>query len=221
MGVIIYAGDDSSFRKGDFIVMHSELTSPPTAPETTYILHCESFPLSMAKQWVDLVSYRLVVVPRKGCKGVKEGDNILIHASAKQKKESHTSPINALYKWGDRDRVWRAFRTTPLPLVAAFHLVNRIDSIENQRICSKARYWMDEVYHRAALVFGTTPNQLQVTWPKKKEKNDNEELHGFRDSDIYAETIVEHAPEVRNELRTIDRAPSSVKKRKEPVVEWL
>ena len=32
MGVIIYAGDDKDFRKGDFIVMQGEMTSAPTAP---------------------------------------------------------------------------------------------------------------------------------------------------------------------------------------------
>lgn len=219
MGVIIYAGDDKDFKRGDHIVMHGEITSAPTAPDTTYILHCESFPLSTAKQWLPVVEYRLVVIPRRGCKGITEGDGILIHSSARQKKENHTSNITALLKWRDRNRVWAVF-TTPMPLAEAFHRVNRPDEINTQRIVSKARYWMDEKYARAALVFSTNPTQGQVLWPKKKEK-DNEELHGFRESDIYASLIIQHAPEVRNELRTIDRAPSTVKKTKEAVVEWL
>ena len=220
MGVIIYAGDDAEFKRGDYIVMHGEVTSPPSAPDTTYILHCESFPASVAKQWLPVVEYRLVVIPRKGCKGIREGDGILIHESARQKKESHNAPINALFKWGDRNRVWKVFETTPMPLAEAFHKVNRPEDIETQRIISMARYWMEEKYARAALVFGTTGLQGQVTWPKKKPK-DEEELHGFRLSDIYAEVLIQHAPEVRNELRTIDRAPSTIKKTKETLVEWL
>ena len=219
MGVIIYAGDDKDFKKGDYIVMHGEISTAPTTPQTTFILHCESFPASMAKEWLPVVEYRLVVIPRKGCKGIKEGDGILIHSSARQKKESHTSNINALMKWADRDRVWSVF-TTPMPLAEAFHKVNRSDEIKTQRIVSMARYMMDEKYARAALVFGTKPSQGQVDWPKKKDKP-NEQLHGFRDSDIYAEVIIQYAPEVRNEMRKVDRAPSTIKKKIEPVVEWL
>lgn len=220
MGVIIYAGDDAEFRRGDFIVMRGEITTPPTLTDTTYILHCESFPASMAKEWLPYVGYRLVVVPRKGCKGIREGDGILIHRSAKESKQNHNQPINALFKWGDRTRVWKAFRDTPIPLAEAFHKVNRIGEIETQRIISMARYMMDEDYARAALVFGTKPTQQQVEWPKKAEKEE-EEVHGFRESDRYVHHILQHAPEVRNELRDIGATPSTIKKTKEPVVEWL
>ena len=65
MGVIIYAGDDRDFKKGDYIVMHGEISTAPTTPQTTFILHCESFPASMAKEWLPVVEYRLVVIPRK------------------------------------------------------------------------------------------------------------------------------------------------------------
>lgn len=221
MGVIIYAGDDADFKVGDFIVMHRELTSPPTAPNTTYILHCESFPASVAKEWLPHVAYRLVVIPRRGIKGINEGDGILIHKSAKQKKESFTQPINTLFKFSDRNRVWGMFQSTPMPLAEAFHKANRPQDIETQRIVSMARYQMEEKYARAALVFGTKGKQQRVEFPKKKEKKNEEELHGFRDSDIYAEILIQHAPEIRNELRTIDRAPSTIKKTQETLIQWL
>ena len=47
MGVIIYAGDDKDFKKGDHIVMYGEISSPPNLDNMTYILHCESFPASV------------------------------------------------------------------------------------------------------------------------------------------------------------------------------
>lgn len=220
MGVIIYAGDDTDFKRGEYIVMHREVSYPPTAPDTTYILHCESFPASVAKEWLPLIAYRMVVIPRKGIKGIVEGDGIIIHKSARQKKENFNQPMNALFKFSDRNRVWTVFQSTPMPLAEAFHKTNRIADIETQRLISQARYQMDEKYARAALVFGTKPSMSRVEWPKKKEK-ENEELHGFRKSDVYAEILIKHAPEIRNELRTIDRAPSTIKKTKEPVIEWL
>lgn len=221
MGVIIYAGDDTDFKKGDFIVMHRELTSPPTAPDTTYILHCESFPLSTAKEWLPLVSYRLVIIQRKGLKGISEGNGIIIHKSAKEKKDSFMQPINTLFKFSDRNRVWNVFQSTPMPLAESFHKVNRPMDIETQRIISMARYQMEEKYARAALVFGTKGKQDRIEFPKKKEKRNDEELHGFRESDVYAEILIKHAPEIRNELRTIDKTPSTIKKTKEAVIEWL
>ena len=220
MGVIIYAGDDEEFRKGEFIVMHGEMTSPPTAPEVTYILHCESFPLSMAREWGPLVEYRLVVIPRKGCRGITEGDNILIHKSAKVPKKNFNTPINAMLKWTDRNRAWKAMKVVPLALAEAFHRVNRVEGIEEMRTVSRARYQMEEESAKSALVFGTPPIHSSVTWPKKKSKDD-EIPFGFRASDEYAELIIKNAPEVRNELRTIGHTPSTVKKRKETVVEWL
>jgi len=220
MGVIIYAGDDTSFKRGDFIVMYGEMTSPPNLPDMTYILHCESFPASMAKEWLPYIEYRLVVIPRKGCKGIKEGNGILIDKSAKTKKENHNQPMNALFKWGDRARVWGIFKQSPMPLAEAFHRANRIDDIDTMRIVSDARYWMDEKYARAALVFGTKSSQAQVDWPKKKAVVE-ESIHGFRETDIYAELIVQNAPEVRNELRTVGKVPSTIKKTKEAVIEWL
>jgi hypothetical protein len=220
MGVIIYAADDADFRRGDYIVMRGEITTPPTAPDITYILHCETFPASMAKEWLPYVAYRLVVVPRKGCKGIREGEGILLHRSVNVRKENHNQPINALFKWGNRSRVWKAFASTPMPLAEAFHRVNRVDDIETQRIISLARYQMDEKYARAALVYGTKHSSLQVQWPKKKAKEE-EEVHGFRESDRYVHHILQHAPEVRNELREIGAIPSTIKKTKEPVIEWL
>ena len=154
MGVIIYAGDDKDFKRGEYIVMHREMTSPPTAPDTTYIFHCESFPLSTAKEWLPHVAYRLVIIQRKGLKGIKEGDGILIHKSAKQRKENHNQPINALFKFADRNRVWAVAKDLPMPLAEAFHRVNRTEDIDTQRIVSVARYQMEEKYARAALVFG-------------------------------------------------------------------
>jgi len=221
MGVIIYAGDDTDFKTGDFIVMYGEMTSPPTAPNTTYILHCESFPLSMAKEWAALVQYRLVVIPRKGIRGVREGDNILIHKSAKTAKNNYNSPINAMMKWGDRNRAWKSMKPVPLALAEAFHRVNRPQGIEEQRIVSRARYQMEEQYAKAALVFGTKPIHSQVSWPKKKAKDDGEIPFGFRSTDAYADIIVANAPEVRNKLRTIDQIPDTIKKRKETLLEWL
>tara|TARA_R100000808_G_C2153743_1_gene164295 strand:+ start:3186 stop:3854 length:669 start_codon:yes stop_codon:yes gene_type:complete len=222
MGVIIYAGDDKDFKTGDYIVMYGEITSPPTAPNTTYILHCESFPMSLAKEWAGLVQYRLVVIPRKGIRGVREGDNILIHKSAKTAKSNYNSPINAMFKWNDRNRAWKTMKPVPLALAEAFHRVNRPDGIEEQRIISKARYQMEEEYAKAALVFGITPipNDF-VSWPKKKADEDDSIHFGFRSTDVYADMIVQNAPEVRNKLRTIDQAPSTIKKRKETLLEWL
>ena len=218
--MIIYANDDSDFRKGDYIVMHGEMPSPPPATEVTYILHCESFPLSMAREWGPLVEYRLVVIPRKGCRGITEGDNILIHKSAKVPKKNFNTPINAMLKWTDRNRAWKAMKVVPLALAEAFHRVNRVEGIEEMRTVSRARYQMEEDYAKSALVFGTPPIHSSVTWPKKKSKDD-EIPFGFRASDEYAELIIKNAPEVRNELRTIGHTPSTVKKRKETVVERL
>jgi hypothetical protein len=220
MGVIIYAGDDKDFKKGDHIVMYGEISSPPNLDNMTYILHCESFPASVAKEWLPYVEYRLVVIPRKGCKGIKEGNGILIDKSAKIKKQNHNQPMNALFKWGDRARVWGVFQQSPMPLAEAFHKANRTSDIDTMRVVSDARYWMDEKYARAALVFGTVGEQGYVEWPKKKAVEE-EGIHGFRESDLYSSEIIQNAPEVRNELRTVGKVPSTIKKTKETVVEWL
>ena len=223
--MIIYANDDSDFRKGDYIVMHGEMTSPPTAPDTTYILHCESFPLSEARKWRDLVSYRLVIIQRKELKDPKaleKEDGVIIHKSAKRKKESHTSSISSVFRWDNRNRVWSATSTTPMPLLMAFHRVNRINDITTIRLYSQALWWMEEDYTKAAIVYGTTPKQGDILWPKKRDKT--EELPPqFRYSDQYAELLIENAPEVRNMLRTEspESLPTTLKKTKESLLEWL
>ena len=221
MGVIIYASDDTEFRVGDFIVMRGAVNTPPSDTSTTFILHCESFPMSEARAWLPMVGYRLIVIPRKGFKGITEGDGIILHRSAVTKRSNFNSPIRALLTWGDRLRAWKAMAETPVPLAESFHRINRIDDIETQRILSRARYMMEEKYAKAALVYGCPVIGGEIKWPKKKNKNDEETSYGFRDSDLYSHEIISNAPEVRNELRTIGKVPEGVKKTPEGILEWL
>lgn len=221
MGVIIYASDDSEFRVGDFIVMRGTVNTPPSDSSTTFILHCESFPMSEARAWLPMVGYRLIVIPRKGFKGITEGDGIILHRSAVTKRSNFNNPIRALFTWGDRLRTWRAMADTPVPLAESFHRVNRIGDIDTQRILSRARYMMEEKYAKAALVYGCPVVGGNIEWPKKKKGDDEETPHGFRSSDLYAQEIIAHAPEVRNTLRTIGKVPKGVKKTQETILEWL
>ena len=65
MGIIIYTNDDAKYRKGNFITMYGDITVPPTAPDTTFILHNKSFGEADAIYWSPIISHRLVVVVDK------------------------------------------------------------------------------------------------------------------------------------------------------------
>ncbi|MBT4406586.1 MAG: hypothetical protein HOC79_01790 [Euryarchaeota archaeon] len=166
-----------------------------------------------------------MVIPRKKLrdpKAIEKTEGLILHSSIKAAKESHNSSISALFRWGDKDRVMKVCKLTPIPLLLAFHRVNRINEINNLRLCSKAKWQMEGEYVRAALVFGTEAKSGEVKWPRKGAGEEDLPPQ-FRHSDRYALNLIENAPEVRNMIRneSPESLPATVKKTKESVLEWL
>jgi hypothetical protein len=221
---IIFTADDASYRVGDFIVQHKEIVYPPTAPNTTYIFHPHKLDMAELKTWIPLISYRLIVVVDKAPaipKGLE--DSFIIHPSLKRSKEGHFNAINTVFKWSDRQRVFKAIQGVPIPLIAAFLKVNIKGDIETFRRISQTKFFLPEVYTEAIIAYSIKPSMKKTEWPRKKAKVDERDSSIFRLTDQYADIISIHADPVTNVIRQTapSELPKGVAKRQTALVEWL
>ena len=221
MGIVILTADDSPYRLGRVIESRG-LTHPPTAPDTTYLVHQSKITEKEITHWIGLVPYRLVFVIKKLPRLSKQTKEvIIIDKSLAESKNSHKKQIDALFRWGDRRRVHNLFVGTPIPLALAFVRQNT-KSIELWRILADVTFTLPPEYAEAVLVYGIKPSNKSVVWPKKSKKAD-EAPPQFRQSDKYWDKIIAVEPTVRNRIRTQtpDKAPSTMKKRREKTHEWF
>ena len=220
MGIIILTADDSPYRSGNVIESRG-LKHPPTAPDTTYLVHVGKITEKEILRWVDVVTYRLVFVINKLPKLKKETKEEIIIDKSLNTKSGHKKEIDALFRWGDRRRVHTLFAGTPLPLALAFVRVND-KRIELWRTLAKVTFTLPPEYAEAVLVYGIKPTNKSVAWPNKSKKDD-EAPPQFRNSDKYWRNIIAIQPKVRNQIRTQtpDKAPEIMKKRMEKTHEWF
>lgn len=220
-GIVILTADDTSYRSGRVIESRG-LTHPPTAPETTYLVHANKLTEKEIKHWIGLVPYRLVFVIRKLPRLSKETkEAIIIDKSLVEQKNPHKKAIDALFRWGDRRRVHNLFVGTPIPLALAFVRANNKD-IGLWRMLADTTFTLPAEYSEAILVYGIKPTNKNISWPKKSAKVD-EAPPQFRQSDKYWDKIIALEPKVRNQIRTQtpDKAPSTMKKRRDKTHEWF
>jgi hypothetical protein len=222
MGVVILAGDDKEFRVGDYIVMHNQITSPPTAPDTTYILHTRKFSESDILEWSPIVKYRLVVIlPKLPTLTKKSEDVVIVHRSLRLGKESWSPMIDAMLRWSDRRRALPRIQQLPIPLAISAWRTNRPDDIRTARLLAAISFTLPDEYAHAVLCLFVKPDRSKVKWAKKKK---HDELpSSFRSTDAYCVDLIKLAPAVANHIRATEPSalPKGVKKRPEVVSEWL
>jgi len=223
MGVVILAGDDREFRIGNYIVMHNEMTSPPTAPGTTYILHTRKFSEAEILEWGPLISYRLVVIlPRAPSLSKKCDDLVIIHHSLPSMKQSWSRFIDAMLRWDNRRRAFEQVKELPIPLALSVWKANRPGDIRTARLLAQVTFTLPDPYAHAVLAYSIRPDRRRPVWGKKK-KGEDELPIGFRLSDAYCFDLIRLAPEIANVVRSTDpdALPKGVKKKPEVVSEWL
>jgi len=223
MGVIILTADDKKYRQGDYVVMHREMTNPPTAPGTTYILHTKTFPESEIISWFPLVAHRLVVVlPKPPSLSAKSENMVIVDSSLRLQKQSFRRNLQALFQWSDRGKALSVVSELPIPLALAFFKVNRVNDIESARRLSKVQFFLPDEYAIAVLTYSAKPNPGQVVWPTKSKKEQDKPSR-FRLSDEYSEIIIEYADEVSNMIRSTEpkSLPANLPKKQRRLLEWL
>ncbi len=221
---LIFTADDTPYKGGDVVVMYKSITYPPTAPNTTYILHTNKVVMSDLIEWLPLISYRLVVVTDKKPTIPKHlQDEIVIHPSLNKDKTNHFNAINPIFRWSDRLRVFNGLVGVPMPLILAFLKANRTTDIETFRRLAKSTYTLPEIYSQAILAYSVQPISGRVEWPKKNPKSDEPNSTIFRHSDEYQDIISLYAEDVLNVIRVIapEEVPKGQPKRQTSIVEWL
>tara|TARA_Y100000593_G_scaffold70958_1_gene130203 strand:+ start:22529 stop:23191 length:663 start_codon:yes stop_codon:yes gene_type:complete len=218
-GVVIFTRDAAPYRVGEYVEMYS-FDYPPTAPDTTYILHDNKFSEKDAEGWVDLIPYRLIVVTDKQSINTND-ERVFGDKTVGGRSVSYRRNIEALFKWADRLRVLRYIATVPLPLVSSFVRVNRADDIETGRRLAASRFHLPDEYTHSILAYSIHAGASKVIWPKKRAKLAGSSIPFTRASDKYAEDLLALAPEIRNELRDKGVEVKGLKKTKESVTEWL
>ena len=219
-GVVIFTRDAAPYRVGEYVEMYS-FDYPPTAPDTTFILHDNKFSEKDAEGWVDFIPYRLIVVTDKESINTND-ERVFSDKTVGGRKVSYRRNIEALFKWADRFRVLRYIASVPLPLVGAFLRVNRADDIDTARRLAKTRFELPDVYAHSVLAYSTQAGAGKVEWPKKSKRDQNKNVMPFsRTSDHYVEDLLALAPSIRNDLRDKGVEVKGMKKTKEGVTEWL
>lgn len=218
MGVLIFTHDAAKYRVGHYVEGEGVICAP-NVPDLTVIAHIARPSAKDMEGWLDVVSYRMVVV----CKTPpKMDDERVIYDHRPSKREDFMPAIKASLTWSDRLRSWAQVRKVPYPLLAAFMREND-RNIEMWRSAALGFQWVPQEMQVAALHFHCKPVR-RPTFPKKAKKADEDPLpHGFRESDVYARQIAEIDHSVGNNIRTIapDTMPKKAKKRKQTKQEWL
>ena len=222
MGVVILAGDDAAFRQGDFIVMRGRMTSPPTAPDVTYILHVAKWSEDDTEEWIGLVAHRLVVVlPKKPKLTARTKDLVILHDSFIEVADEIGPAIGAMMRWRNRNAAWPVVQNLPIPVALAVWRNNHPDDIDSARRLAKVSFVLPNLYAHAVFTFSVNP--MKPGRRLKVVKDDDELPIGFRESDHYAVELVKLAPDVANKVRVQapETLPKGVKKRQTQVMEWL
>ncbi len=222
MGVLILAGDDAEFRLGDFVVMRGEMTSPPTAPDVTYILHVKKWSEDDTEAWLPVVSHRLVVVlPKKPKLTKRTKDLVIVHDSFLEDGDHIGPAIGALMRWRNRNAAHPEIRKLPIPVALAVWRVNHPDDIETARRLAQVAFMLPEEYAHAILTFSI--NAMRPGRRLKVVKDDEVLPPQFRPTDEHALDLVRLAPDVTNAVRqrAPEALPRGVKKRQTQVMEWL
>ena len=226
MGMIFLTSDERPFKEGEYIISH-DLTYLPTAPNTTYIVFKNKLKEKEILDWIDIVSFRLVFVVDKIPKLSKTTkERIIIHESLNPSTESYNKAIQAIWKYGDRQYVYSLLKQTktPVPLAVAWMKANTRFDAQKWRRMAAVQFTLSDTYAHAIMAFCVHPTGQNPQWPKAGNKNQWDEPPLMcRDSDLYAKTILDASPEMRNEIR--DTVPQEkqniIRKRRETILEWL
>jgi len=225
MGMIFLTSDERPFKEGDFIISHG-IEYLPTAPDTTYIVFLNKLKEKDIKEWIDVVSFRLVFVIDKLPKLSKQiKDRIIIHESLNPKTDSYNKAIQAIWKYNDRDYVFRLLVESkcPIPLALAWVKANDSDPQTWRRIAA-VMFTLPDTYCHAIMAFCIRPTGRSPKWPKGKTKTTNDDnVMFFRDTDKYVGNLLDVLPEVRNEIRetVAPEEQNIIPKVKESLLEWL
>lgn len=222
MGIVIFTADDSKYRVGDYIVMFGEMTYPPTASDTTYILHSTRFKEADAIKWAAIVPYRLVIVTKKlPPLSDKSKRVVIVDENLRFKRNDYNIQIEAVLRWRDRERALIESRKIPIPLTLSF-LRRNIHDIDLWRMLAKSSFTLPDEYIHAILAWFIQPMKGVTRWPKKKQAG-IELPSGIRESDVYAEQIANLSRHVANEIRVKEptRLPKGIKKGYEGGLEWI
>lgn len=221
MGVIIFADDDTKYRKGDYLVMYGEMTVSPTVPDMTFIYHTTTFSEKDAIMWAEIIPYRMVVVMDKIPKLSKASEHCVILDQETKVKQDYSRYMRATLCWADRDRAHKALHNVPLPLANAFVKVN-VRDISIGRLLARCRYTLHEDYTKAAIAYGVSPIK-NFKWPKKSKQTLDILPLGIRKTDKHIGIIIANDVIVSNEIRKdqSEALPVGLPKKKQKVIEWL
>ena len=222
MGVVILTSDPTPFREGEY-VEGVGIMCPPTA-NTTFIFHMKSAlkPERDIERWLDVVGYRMVLVTNKVPKMKADlKERIIIHRSLNKAEQGFNREYAAMMKWRDRDRAKPMVERIPTPVAVSLMVANRKEDMRLQRLVADANHTLPTSYITALATYGVKPNNDRYIWPKKRKSVAPPPQ--FRESDEHWGLIVATSPKVRNEIRTVnpDRAPKTMRKRKERVHSWV
>jgi len=226
LGMIFLTSDERPFKEGDFIISH-DLNYLPTAPSTTYIVFKNKLKEKEILDWIDVVSFRLVYVVDKLPKLSKTTkEKIIIHESLNPTTDSYNKAIQAIWKYGDRQYVYSLLKETktPLPLAVAWMKANTRYDAQKWRRMADVMFTLPDTYAHAIMAFCVHATGRNPQWPKGSNKKDLIEAPLFcRDSDLYAISILDALPEMRNEVRdtTPKEEQNIIRKTKETILEWL
>jgi hypothetical protein len=223
MGVVIFTRDAGRYREGNYVEDHRGLATPPTAPDTTFIVHDNKMTEKKASEWADIVPFRMVVVTEKAVNLKGSDERVFADNSVSNRKQNYRRNVESIFRWTDRDRVCSILDDTPLPLIASFVRVNRPDDIATARRLAQVRYQLPDQYAYSVLAFSIEPRASKVVWPKKHSSlTVGSSMPFIRASDAYIGNLLALTPALRNEVRhTSEELPKGVKKTQERVGEWF
>ena len=222
--MIFITADEIPYKKGNFILSHG-VKYLPTAPSTTYIVFMSAVTEKVIKEWIDVVSFRLVFVVDKLPKLSKQiKSRIIIDNSLLKGTDNTNRAINSIFKYGDRQYVYELLKAskTPLPLAMAWLKANDDSAMQKWRRMAEVMFTLPDTYSYAILAFCVKATGKNPTYPKKKDTrvilpHD----YPFRDSDKYGMVLLNNLADIRNELRIEQPEQTLITKRKEPSVSWL
>lgn len=204
--------------------MSHDIQYLPTAPNTTYIVFKAKVNEKEIKEWIDIVSFRLVFVVDdipKLSKEIKE--RIIIHESLFQNKETYFRAIQNIFRYSDRQYVFNNLRETnaPVPLALAWLKSNHDSDAQKWRILADCVFTLPDIYAHSIMAFCVKGKPNSPTFPKSSKKDNEETPLNYRDSDKYINTILSQNADFRNELRDKQNEQSLINKRKERILDWL
>jgi hypothetical protein len=222
LGVVIYTADERPFKQGKYVEMFGELTTSPTTPDLTCILHTNKFTEKDAIEWHPLIAHRLVIVTDKKPRLTKKSDEfVILHSSLDKEAKDYYRATSVVFRVRDRALALSQAAEVPLPLLLSFVRANRPDDMELHRALNDVVYTLPQEYAHALVACGIKPTGKTIAYPKKSKK-DSEPPAPFRSTDQHWQIIVDNAPAIRNEVRdNNDEMPKGVKKTKEAVSEWI